>query len=64
MSNGDYNVNFFSFDKLMYKFLNTSFNVPFDVDNVNDISAICSYVLIYETILNTKPQKNSKTKNL
>lgn len=67
MTNESKNVNFFSFRNLVFKEKNCCFNIFLDFENINDIAALYSYGLVFESILYTKDsieeKKNKKSKN-
>jgi len=51
MTNYEENVNFFSFDKLIYKNALYGMNILLDIEDLNSISAICSYKLIFDGLM-------------
>lgn len=67
MTNESTNVNFFSIKNLVFKERNCSFNIFLDLENINDIAALYSYGLVFESILYKKDsieeKKNKKSKN-
>lgn len=51
MTNENINVMFFSFKNLVFKEKNCCFNLFLDVNDINNIAAIYSYNIIYDSIL-------------